>query len=285
MTVAAPIVKKPPWLKTRLPQAGEMREISRLLSACRLYTICQEARCPNMAECFQSGTATFLILGDCCTRNCGYCNVRYGNPETVDTGEPERLVSAVGHLGLSYVVMTSVSRDDLSDGGASQFAHCIRRIGEAYPACTVEVLIPDFQGSFSALQTVMEAAPAVINHNMEVCESLFSTLRPAGNYRRSLELLQCVREHTQDIITKSGFMVGLGENKDQIIRLMEELRATGCQRLTIGQYLQPTRNHWPVRKYYHPDEFADFRQIALDMKFESVMAGPLVRSSYHAAGM
>lgn len=285
MTLSTPILRKPPWLKVRLPDADGTRPVHQLLSACRLNTVCREARCPNLAECFQAGTATFLILGDCCTRNCRYCNVRCATPQAVDDGEPERLVSAVGRLGLNYVVITSVTRDDLEDGGAEQFAHSIRRLREAYPACTVEVLIPDFQGSLPALRTVMEAAPAVINHNMEVCKALFPELRPEGDYDRSLELLRRVRQYAPDIPTKSGFMIGLGEEKDQIIRLMADLRAAGCQRLTIGQYLQPTRNHWPVHKFYHPDEFADFRKIALDMKFEAVMAGPLVRSSYHAAGM
>lgn len=285
MTVAPPILRKPPWLKVRLPHTDGTRGVTHLLSSCRLHTVCQEARCPNLAECFQAGTATFLILGDCCTRNCHYCHVRPGIPQAVDAGEPERIVSAIGHLGLSHVVITSVTRDDLPDGGASHFAKTIRQIKTSYPDCRVEVLIPDFQGSFPALQTVIAAAPAVINHNMEVCARLFPQLRPEGNYGRSLELLQRVREQAPAIITKSGFMIGLGEEKGDIRTLMEDLCVSGCQRLTIGQYLQPTRNHWPVHKYYHPDEFAKLRQDALAMGFEAVMAGPLVRSSYHAAGM
>ncbi len=285
MSFAAPILRKPPWLKVNLPEAGKPMDMMRLMSTCRLHTVCQEARCPNLAECFQSGTATFLILGDCCTRNCRYCNIRYGSPPAVDAGEPERIVSAVGHLSLFYAVITSVTRDDLEDGGAAQFAHCIRLLREAHPACTVEVLIPDFQGSLPALRVVMAAAPAVINHNMEVSEALFTALRPEGSYKRSLELLRRVCEQAPDIVTKSGFMIGLGEEHDDIFRLMTDLRAAGCRRLTIGQYLQPTRNHWPVHKYYHPDEFADLRQTALAMGFEAVMAGPLVRSSSHAAAM
>ena len=285
MTLFAPIPRKPPWLKVRLPDADGTRQVHQLLSSCRLNTVCREARCPNLAECFQAGTATFLILGDCCTRNCRYCNIRHGSPPAVDAEEVERIVSAVGRLALNYVVITSVTRDDLHDGGAEQFSRCIRLLRKAHPACTVEVLIPDFQGSLPALRTVTEAAPAVINHNMEVCKALFPELRPDGDYDRSLELLRRVRQYAPDIPTKSGFMIGLGEEKDQIIRLMADLRAADCKRLTIGQYLQPTRNHRPVHKFYHPDEFADFRQIALDMKFEAVMAGPLVRSSYHAAGM
>ncbi len=285
MSFAAPIMRKPPWLKVHLPEAGKPMDMMRLMSTCRLHTVCQEARCPNLAECFQSGTATFLILGDCCTRNCRYCNVRCGSPRAVDTGEPERIVSAVGQLGLSYVVITSVTRDDLEDGGAAQFARCIQRLREVYPACTVEVLIPDFQGSLPALKAVIAEAPVVINHNMEVCETLFHELRPQGSYKRSLELLQRVREQAPDIVTKSGFMIGLGEEKHDMLALMADLRRAGCRRLTIGQYLQPTRNHWPVLKYYHPDEFVDLQQTAQAMGFEAVMAGPLVRSSYHAAAM
>jgi lipoyl synthase len=278
-----PILRKPPWLKVRLPSTEGAMDVTRLLSACRLHTVCQEARCPNLAECFQSGTATFLILGDCCTRNCGYCNVLPGIPLAVDEDEPERLASAVGRLGLSYVVITSVTRDDLPDGGAGQFARCITHLGETLPDCQVEVLIPDFQGSLPSLQTVIDAAPAVINHNMEVCARLFPQLRPEGNYGRSLDLLRQIHELAPAIVTKSGFMIGLGEEKSDIHALMQDIRDAGCQRLTIGQYLQPTRNHWPVHKYYHPEEFADLRQVALAMGFESVQAGPLVRSSYHAS--
>lgn len=279
------MLRKPSWLKVRLPAADTAMGVTRLMSDCRLHTVCQEARCPNLAECFQAGTATFLILGDRCTRNCRYCNVRPGIPQAVDEDEPKRLVSAVERLGLSYVVITSVNRDDLADGGAGQFARCIRKIREVNPDCAVEVLIPDFNGSFPALRMALEAAPAVLNHNIEVCQALFPALRPVGDYDRSLTLLRRVRQHAPDIPTKSGFMIGLGEDKKDIIKLLEDLRAVDCQRLTIGQYLQPTRHHWPVQKYYHPDEFADLRQIALTMGFESVMAGPLVRSSYHTAQM
>jgi lipoic acid synthetase len=282
---AAPILRKPPWLKVRLPQADSTMGVTRLLSSCRLHTVCQAARCPNLAECFQEGTATFLILGDCCTRNCGYCHVRPGIPQAVDEDEPERLVSAVGRLDLAYVVITSVTRDDLPDGGAGQFARCITLLGETFPDCRVEVLIPDFKGSCRDLYTVIDAAPAVINHNMEVCEKLFPAVRPRGNYKRSLELLQRVHEQAPAIAAKSGFMIGLGEQEEDIRVLLEDMKKTGCQRLTIGQYLQPTRHHWPVHKYYHPDEFENLRQVALAMGFQSVMAGPLIRSSYHAAEM
>jgi lipoic acid synthetase len=285
VTLATPILRKPSWLKVRLPHTDGAMGVTRLLSSCRLHTVCQEARCPNLAECFQSGTATFLILGDCCTRNCLYCNVRPGIPQAVDEDEPERLVTAVGHLGLSYVVITSVTRDDLPDGGAGQFARCITHLGETLPGCQVEVLIPDFKGSLHDLHTVIEAEPAVINHNLEVCKNLFPVVRPEGIYERSLALLRQVHEDSPAMATKSGFMIGLGEQEEDILGLLEDLRKTGCEQLTIGQYLQPTRNHWPVHKYYHPEEFKDLRQVAMAMGFESVQAGPLVRSSYHAAEM
>jgi lipoyl synthase len=285
VTLTAPILRKPPWLKVRLPHAEGAMGVTRLVSSCRLHTVCQEARCPNLAECFQSGTATFLILGDCCTRNCHYCHVRSGIPQAVDEDEPERLVSAIGRLGLSYVVITSVTRDDLPDGGAGQFARTIKRISEVFPNCGIEVLIPDFNGSLRDLHTVIDAAPEVINHNLEVCKKLFPAVRPQGNYERSLALLRQVHEDVPAMATKSGFMIGLGEQKEDILVLLEDLKKTGCERLTIGQYLQPTRHHWPVHKYYHPEEFEEIGRVARDMGFSSVQAGPLVRSSYHAAEM
>jgi lipoic acid synthetase len=285
MPTAATMLRKPPWLKVRLPHAEKTLAVTRRLSSCRLHTVCQEARCPNLGECFQAGTATFLILGDCCTRNCRYCNVRHGIPEAPDEEEAERLASAVARLGLTYVVMTSVTRDDLPDGGAGRFVRCIERIRESCPGCRVEVLIPDFGGSPAALRAVVEAAPDVISHNMEICRKLFPTVRPQGNYESSLELLRRVHNWNPAIGTKSGFMIGLGEEQDDILMLLDDLHHTGCERLTIGQYLQPTRNHWPVYKYYSPEEFEELRKVALEMGFKAVMAGPLVRSSYHAAEM
>jgi len=285
MIPAVTMLRKPPWLKVRLPHAEKTLAVTKHLSSCHLHTVCQEARCPNLSECFRAGTATFLILGDCCTRNCRYCNVRHGIPRAPEEDEPERLVSAISSLGISYVVMTSVTRDDLPDGGAGQFARCIGRIRESCPDCRVEVLIPDFGGSPEALRTVVETTPEVISHNMEVCRKYFPDVRPQGNYETSLELLRRVHDWNPDIRTKSGFMIGLGEEERDILMLLEDVHHTGCERLTIGQYLQPTRDHWPVHKYYTPEEFEDLRKVALGMGFKGVMAGPLVRSSYHAAEM
>ncbi len=284
-TVGEKLLRKPSWLKVRLPDTEMAAGVSRLMAACRLHTVCREARCPNMAECFKAGTAAFLILGDCCTRNCRYCNVRHGSPEPVDEQEVERMAEAVGRLGLSHAVITSVTRDDLPDGGAEVFVRCIRRIRDRFPACRVEVLVPDFNGSFPALQSVIAAKPAVFNHNIEVCRSLFPMVRPQGRYERSLEILRRAHDLDPAMIIKTGFMIGLGEIGDEITALLTDLRGTGCRRLTIGQYLQPSRSHWPVHKYYHPDEFDELRHKALAMGFASVLAGPLVRSSYHAAKM
>jgi lipoic acid synthetase len=276
------IPRKPEWLKVRLPNTADFSRVRGVLSRHELHTICREARCPNMSECFQDGTATFLILGSICTRNCRYCNVSHGVPLPVDTGEAERLVAAVKSLFLKYVVLTSVTRDDLPDGGASAFASAIGALRESLPAVRIEVLIPDFQGKIAALEEVIAAGPDVINHNIEVAPSFYTRLRPEGSYETSLEILNRVAG-TPSIISKSGFMIGFGEGREDIRRLLEDLAAAGCRRVTIGQYLQPTAGHWPVRKYYHPDEFAALREEALAMGFHHVEAGPLVRSSYHAA--
>lgn len=275
------LLRKPPWLKVRPPYADGCRRIRTTLSDLRLHTVCQEAACPNMAECFQSGTATFLILGNICTRNCLYCNVVHGMPVAPDEHEIDHLVEAVRKMNLSYVVITSVSRDDLQDGGAQAFADCIKKLRQEIPRCKIEVLIPDFQGQRDALEKVIAASPDVINHNMEVVEPLFEKLRPQGNYRTSLRLLSRIAQ--TPIISKSGFMVGFGEQKEDILRLIDDLAAISCERLTIGQYQQPTRHHWPVARYYHPDEFAEFQEIACAKGFQHVESGPLVRSSYHAA--
>lgn len=280
----APPLRKPEWLKVRLPGGGHYKKVQGALQGRRLHSVCREARCPNIAECFHEGTATFLILGDTCTRDCRYCHVAHGVPAPPDPDEPSRLVEAVRALGLRYCVITSVTRDDLADGGASCFAACIDAIRGQIPDCRVEVLIPDFQGNRQALERVMAAGPAVINHNLEVAPALFRDLRPQGDYRVSLELLKRIGEDpSRGIVSKSGFMVGFGESQADVLAVMEDLAAVRCARLTIGQYLQPTRHHWPVRKYYHPDEFAAFKAAAVAMGFRHVEAGPLVRSSYHAA--
>ena len=234
-----------------------------------------------MAECFAGGTATFLIMGNICTRDCLYCNVEHGKQAAIDKKEIHHLIDAVRKLKLEYVVITSVTRDDLPDGGAHAFADCVKRLREEFPACKVEVLIPDFQGNQEALQKVISAKPDVINHNMEVVKSMFAQLRPQGNYAVSLNLLKNIS--SSSIISKSGFMVGFGESREDILNLIDDLAEVSCARLTIGQYQQPTLKHWPVARYYHPDEFAEFREIAYQKGFQYVESGPLVRSSYHAA--
>ena len=275
------LLRKPPWLKVRLPYSDQCRSIRSTLTGLKLHTVCQEAACPNMAECFADGTATFLILGNICTRNCLYCNVEHGKPLPVDTHEIDNLISAVKKMNLEYVVITSVTRDDLLDGGARVFAGCISQLREALPACKIEVLIPDFLGNSAALEKVIAASPHVINHNMEVVKPLFAQLRPQGSYSISLDLLKQIA--ASSIVAKSGFMVGFGEKHEDILHLIDDLASVTCERLTIGQYQQPTLKHWPVAKYYHPDEFAVFKEIAYSKGFKYVESGPLVRSSYHAA--
>jgi lipoic acid synthetase len=274
------LLRKPPWLKVRPPYTDECRNIKSTLAELQLHTVCQEAACPNMAECFNSGTATFLILGNICTRYCLYCNMLHGNPQPIDENEIDHLITAVQKMDLKYVVITSVTRDDLPDGGSLIFADCISQLHKALPACKIEVLIPDFQGNQTALEKVIVAKPDVINHNMEVVEPMFAQLRPQGNYNISLKLLS--RVTATPVVSKSGFMVGFGEKRDDVLRLMDDLASVSCARLTIGQYQQPTLKHWPVAKYYHPDEFSEFKEIAYQKGFQYVEAGPLVRSSYHA---
>ena len=275
------MLRKPSWLKVRPPYVHQCRSIRTTLADLQLHTVCQEAVCPNIAECFASGTATFLILGNICTRNCLYCNVEHGQPEAIDENEIHDLISAVQKMKLEYVVITSVTRDDLPDGGAQVFADCISQLHKSLPACKIEMLIPDFQGNQAALEKVIAATPDVINHNMEVVNPLFAQLRPQGNYNISLKLL--ARVAATPVVSKSGFMVGFGEKRDDILRLIDDLSSVSCERLTIGQYQQPTLKHWPVAKYYHPDEFAGFKEIAYQKGFKYVESGPLVRSSYHAA--
>jgi lipoic acid synthetase len=277
-------LRKPEWLKVRLPNSREFRHVRDILANRHLHTICQEARCPNITECFHEGTATFLILGKICTRNCRYCHVIHDIPKPLDPHEPERLTEAVKALGLQYIVITSVTRDDLPDGGATIFAGSIASLRRQIPDCRVEVLVPDFQGNWRALEQVIAAGPDVINHNIEVVPTLYPNLRPQGNYKISLELLHRIKLGTKKkIVSKSGFMVGFGEKREDILRLLEDLVAAKCERLTIGQYQQPTRNHWPVMRYYHPDEFKEMKEVACAMGFRHVESGPLVRSSYHAA--
>ena len=244
--------------------------------------MCEEAACPNIGDCWGRRTATFMILGDTCTRACSYCNVKTGWPGTLDVGEPFRLAKTVADMKLRYTVVTSVDRDDLPDGGAGMFALSIREIRRLSPACKVEVLIPDFSGDYGALRTVLEAGPEVLNHNIETVRRIFPKVRPKGDYDLSLELLRRCKEIDSSVPSKSGMMVGLGETKEEVIETMRDLRSVGCELLTVGQYLRPTKNHHPLIRFYSPAEFDEFRDAGMAMGFRHVAAGPLVRSSYHA---
>jgi len=273
----------PPWFKKRIPKPGTMSGMRALIDGLSLHTICESALCPNIGDCFSQGTATFLLLGDTCTRNCTFCAVKKGVPETVDEEEPEHLAEAVKRLGLKHIVITSVTRDDLSDGGAAHFSRTIRRLQAEDRALTVEVLVPDFAGSPEALRLVVDARPDVINHNLETVRRLYPEVRPKADYHRSLELLRLVKELDGRIITKSGLMVGLGETKDEMLRVMADLREVDCGLLTIGQYLAPSSEHHPVVRFVTPDEFSEYERIGQDMGFRAVASSPLVRSSFDAA--
>ncbi len=270
----------PPWFKKRLAANDRAANIRTLVRDRDLHTVCRSAACPNQMECWNSGTATFLILGNVCTRGCRFCNVTKGKPEGLDRNEPARLADAVAALNLKYAVVTSVTRDDLIDGGAGIFSEAIHTIRSKIPGCRVEVLIPDFQGSETALRTVLEAKPDVLNHNLETVPSLYPSVRPGADYYRSLRLLAHAREC--GTVTKTGLMLGLGERREELSEVFQDLRGINCSILTLGQYLRPSKEHLPVEKYYHPDEFADIKNQALDLGFRHVAAGPLVRSSYHA---
>jgi lipoic acid synthetase len=274
--------RKPAWLKVPFPGGPQYLWLKGLLRASGLHTVCEEARCPNIGECFQNGTATFMILGDVCTRACAFCAVTSGRPTGLDPAEPLRVARAATRLGLRHAVVTSVTRDDLPDGGASVFAATIRAVRRLSPDTSVEVLIPDFRGSREALAAVMAAAPDILNHNVETVARLYRRVRPKAVYSRSLELLARAREMDGDVITKSGLMVGLGEEHEELLAVMADLVAAGCDVLTIGQYLQPTPRHRTVARYYHPDEFAELARAGRRLGFRHVEAGPLVRSSYHA---
>jgi len=282
LTVVQPREPKPEWLKVRAPGSPSYLRLKGLMQDLDLHTVCEEARCPNIGECWNHGTATFMILGDVCTRACSYCAVAHGRPGAVDPAEPERVAHAIQTLDLNYVVITSVDRDDLPDGGASIFADTIRETRARLAQCRIEVLIPDFQGSEPALHAVLDARPDVLNHNTETVPRLYKMARSGGRYARTLELLDRARRYAPDIPTKTGVMVGLGEEPEELIATFQDLRNAGCGILTIGQYLRPTAAHAPMARYYHPDEFAALKRAALDMGFVHVESGPLVRSSYHA---
>ena len=273
---------KPEWLKVRAPGSENYLRLRGLMRDLGLHTVCEEAHCPNIGECWHHGTATFMIMGDVCTRACGYCNVRHGAPASLDREEPAKLADAVAAMSLDYVVVTSVDRDDLEDFGASVFADTIRSIRAKRPECRIEVLIPDFQGNAAALQVVLDAGPDVLNHNTETVPRLYRAARPGGRYTRALELLDRARRYRSDIPTKTGVMVGLGETVDELVAVFKDLRQVDCQILTIGQYLRPSLAHLPMDRYYTPDEFRALKQAALDLGFGHVESGPLVRSSYHA---
>jgi lipoic acid synthetase len=282
LTVVPPRAPKPDWLKVRAPGSPGYLRLRELMRDLQLHTVCEEARCPNIGECWHHGTATFMILGDVCTRACSYCAVSHGRPGAIDPAEPSRVASAIQTLGLTYVVITSVDRDDLADGGASIFAETIRETRARGHECRIEVLIPDFRGNEAALYSVLDARPDVLNHNVETVPRLYRMARSGGRYDRTLQLLERSHAYAADIPTKTGVMVGLGEEREELVATFRDLRTVGCEILTIGQYLRPTRDHAPMVRYYHPDEFRDLKAVALDLGFVHVESGPLVRSSYHA---
>jgi len=273
---------KPPWLRVRAPGSPGYNRLKRLVHEQSLHTVCEEANCPNIGECWHHGTATFMILGRTCTRACAYCNVEHGRPSEIDPDEPTRIAEAVRLLALDYVVITSVDRDDLEDGGANAFARTITATRALCPTCRIETLVPDFAGKAKSLDAVLAAQPDVLNHNLETVNRQYPLARPGGNYDRALQLLDRARHHRPTLATKSGLMVGLGETWDELLGALVDLRRVGCSILTIGQYLRPSLAHLPVARYYHPNEFAALKQIALQMDFGHVESGPLVRSSYHA---
>lgn len=276
-------LRRPDWIKAKAPQGENYTEVKRLVEGARLHTVCQSANCPNIGECWHSRTATFMILGDTCTRNCRFCAVNHGKPGPVDEDEPRRVADAVKYLGLRHAVITSVTRDDLADGGAHIFADTIRFIHQSENDCSVEVLIPDFQGDEIALSMVLDARPEILNHNIETAKRCYPLMRPQAVYSRSIDLIRRAKKLAPETRTKSGIMIGAGEEWDEIIETMQDLRSANCDILTIGQYLAPSTSHVPIVKYYTPKEFAELKSAGLDMGFGYVESGPLVRSSYHAS--
>jgi len=274
--------RRPDWIKVRAPQGEQYEQIQTLMHRTSLHTVCQEAGCPNMGECWGSGTATFLILGDVCTRSCRFCDVKHGRPEPLDWEESERVAQAVKEMGLQHAVITSVNRDEREDGGAPIFAAIIRRIRELQPGCSVEVLIPDFKGSLDALKIVMDARPEILNHNIETVPSLFKKVQPQDHFEWSEAVLRNAKKLDPDTLTKSGIMLGLGETLDEVRAVMRDLREWDVDILTIGQYLQPSRRHLPIERYYTLEEFAELKSYGLEIGFKWVESAPLVRSSYHA---
>jgi len=276
------VQRKPAWLKVRLPTGNTFDRVKKLMRGQRLNTVCEEARCPNIWECWSRGTATFLLMGDTCTRSCGFCHIKTGRPQALDEDEPRRVAESVLALGLNHCVLTSVNRDELKNGGAHIFANTIREIRQRLPNCTVEVLIPDFKGDLAALQEVMDAKPEILNHNTETVPRLYRTVRPQANYERTLRVLSNAKKIDPETLTKTGIMLGLGETKEEVLQVMADWRKHDLDILTLGQYLRPSPLHLPIYRYVHPDEFAEYRQVGLEMGFKWVESGPLVRSSYHA---
>lgn len=286
-------MNRPAWIRAKAPDGAQYRELKKLVESAQLHTVCQSAHCPNIGECWRERTATFMILGNTCTRSCTFCAVpsswagaSCSDPpagDALDADEPRRVAEAIRYLGLKHAVVTSVTRDDLPDGGAGLFAATIKAVRQAVPGCTVEVLIPDFQGNADALRCVVEAGPDVLNHNVETVERCYAAVRPQAVYRRSIELLRRAKAMKPKMRTKSGLMVGLGETWDEIVGTMRDLRSADCDVLTIGQYLAPSKNHHPIARYYTPDEFDNLRLVGLELGFTHVESAPLVRSSYHAS--
>ena len=277
-----PLQRKPAWLKVKAPGGPNYVELKRLMRDQNLHTVCEEAHCPNIGECWEHRTASFMVLGDVCTRNCAYCAVSHGTPLTYDAGEPQRLAEAVARMDLRHVVITSVDRDDLPNGGAEIFAGCVTEIRKRCDSTSIELLIPDFKGSDVALALVTETKPDILNHNLETVERLYRIARPGGRYKRALRLLRQAKELNPELITKSGMMCGLGEQWEELIKAMRDLREVRVDILTLGQYLRPSKDHLPVARFYSPREFDELRLLGSEMGFRHVESGPLVRSSYHA---
>ena len=276
-------LRRPSWIRVRAPSGETYQQLQTLMRAKALHTVCEEAMCPNMGECWGSGTATFLLLGDVCTRTCGFCDIQRGTPSPLDWLEPERVAQAVKAMNLQHAVITSVNRDDRRDGGAPIFAMVIRRIRQLQPGCSIEVLIPDFKGSLEALKIVMDAHPEILNHNVETVPRLFKRVQPQDRYDWSATILTNAKKFDPEALTKSGIMVGLGETMDEVKAVMRDQCSWGVDILTVGQYLQPSKQHLPIERYYTPDEFAELKEYGLQIGFRWVESGPLVRSSYHAA--
>jgi lipoic acid synthetase len=281
--IPKPRLKLPAWIKAQAPSAPEVQQLKAILRDAKLHTVCEEAACPNLGECFKHGTATFMILGDLCTRRCPFCDVGHGKPLPPDPDEPRHLAETLAAMQLKYVVITSVDRDDLKDGGAQHFVDCIRAARAASPATRIEILVPDFRGRLDlALDVLAQAPPAVLNHNLETVPRLYKACRPGADYAHSLLLLKTFKTRCPNVPTKSGIMLGLGETDAEVVEVLRDLRAHDVDMLTIGQYLQPSAHHLPVERFVSPDQFAEFERIALEMGFKKVASGPMVRSSYHA---